>query len=149
MDGHLIARFRADGLIISTPTGSTAYNLSAGGPILDPLLPVAVLTPICPHALSLRPIVVPDAGPIEVTLETPAEEVYLTLDGQEGSRPRLPRHRPHHPQRRQGAASPRSASGASTTACAASCAGAGWRVGPRGATLAADGRADGEGGAPA
>ncbi|HEY0514676.1 MAG TPA: NAD(+)/NADH kinase [Thermoanaerobaculia bacterium] len=85
VDGHLIARFRADGLIISTPTGSTAYNLSAGGPILDPLLPVAVLTPICPHALSLRPIVVPDAGPIEVTLETQAEEVYLTLDGQEGT----------------------------------------------------------------
>jgi NAD+ kinase len=83
--GHLIARFRADGLIISTPTGSTAYNLSAGGPILDPLLPVAVLTPICPHALSLRPIVVPDAGPIEVTLETQAEEVYVTLDGQEGA----------------------------------------------------------------
>ena len=83
--GNLIARFRADGLIISTPTGSTAYNLSAGGPILDPLLPVAVLTPICPHALSLRPIVVPDDGPIEVTLETQAEEVYLTLDGQEGT----------------------------------------------------------------
>ncbi|HEY4589862.1 MAG TPA: NAD(+)/NADH kinase [Thermoanaerobaculia bacterium] len=83
--GHLIARFRADGLIISTPTGSTAYNLSAGGPVLNPLLPVAVLTPICPHALSLRPIVVPDAGPIEVALETKAEEVYLTLDGQEGT----------------------------------------------------------------
>ena len=85
IDGHLIARFRADGLIISTPTGSTAYNLSAGGPILSPLLPVAVLTPICPHALSLRPIVVPDTGPIEVTLETQREEVYLTLDGQEGT----------------------------------------------------------------
>lgn len=85
LEGRLIARFRADGLIISTPTGSTAYNLSAGGPILSPLLPVAVLTPICPHALSLRPIVVPDAGPIEVTLETQREEVYLTLDGQEGT----------------------------------------------------------------
>ena len=85
VEGHLIARFRADGLIISTPTGSTAYNLSAGGPILNPLLPVAVLTPICPHALSLRPIVVPDAGPIEVTLETQREEVFLTLDGQEGT----------------------------------------------------------------
>jgi NAD+ kinase len=85
VEGHLIARFRADGLIISTPTGSTAYNLSAGGPVLNPLLPVAVLTPICPHALSLRPIVVPDAGPIEVTLETQREEVYLTLDGQEGT----------------------------------------------------------------
>jgi NAD+ kinase len=85
VDGHLIARFRADGLIISTPTGSTAYNLSAGGPIVNPLLPVAVLTPICPHALSMRPIVVPDGAPIEVTLETRREEVYLTLDGQEGT----------------------------------------------------------------
>ncbi len=85
IDGHLISRFRADGLIISTPTGSTAYNLSAGGPILSPLLPVAVLTPICPHALSLRPIVVPDTGQIEITLETQREEVYLTLDGQEGT----------------------------------------------------------------
>ncbi|MES1245301.1 MAG: NAD(+)/NADH kinase [Acidobacteriota bacterium] len=85
VDGHLVARFRADGLIISTPTGSTAYNLSAGGPILSPQLGVAVLTPICPHALSLRPIVVPDSGAIEVTLETPREEVYLTLDGQEGT----------------------------------------------------------------
>ncbi len=86
VDGHLVARFRADGLIISTPTGSTAYNLSAGGPILHPLLPVAVLTPICPHALSLRPMVVSDASRIAVTLETPSEEVYLTLDGQEGEK---------------------------------------------------------------
>jgi len=85
VDGHLIARFRSDGLIISTPTGSTAYNLSAGGPIVNPLLPVAVLTPICPHALSMRPLVVADNGPIEVTLETQREEVYLTLDGQEGT----------------------------------------------------------------
>lgn len=86
VDGYLIARFRADGLIISTPTGSTAYNLSAGGPILSPLLPVAVLTPICPHALSLRPIVVADLSCIEVTLESQPrdEEVFLTLDGQEG-----------------------------------------------------------------
>ena len=85
VDGHLVARFRADGLILSTPTGSTAYNLSAGGPILGPLLGVAVLTPICPHALSLRPMVVPDTSSIEITLETPREEVYLTLDGQEGT----------------------------------------------------------------
>ena len=85
VDGHLVARFRADGLILSTPTGSTAYNLSAGGPILGPSLGVAVLTPICPHALSLRPMVVPDSSRIEVTLETPREEVYLTLDGQEGT----------------------------------------------------------------
>ncbi len=81
----LIARFRADGLIVSTPTGSTAYNLSAGGPIVNPLLPVAVLTPICPHALAMRPLVVPDSGLIEVRLHTLREKVFLTLDGQEGT----------------------------------------------------------------
>ncbi|MBZ0112145.1 MAG: NAD(+)/NADH kinase [Thermoanaerobaculia bacterium] len=85
IDGHLVGHFRADGLIVSTPTGSTAYNLSAGGPILTPDLPVAVITPICPHTLSLRPLVVPDTSCIEITLETDREEVYLTLDGQEGS----------------------------------------------------------------
>lgn len=85
IDGRLIANYRSDGLIISTPTGSTAYNLSAGGPIVYPSLPVAVLTPICPHALTMRPLVVPDSSQIEVTLNTPQEEVYLTLDGQEGT----------------------------------------------------------------
>lgn len=80
-----VARYRADGLILSTPTGSTAYNLSAGGPIIDPLLPVAVITPICPHTISQRPVVVPEEERIEVVLETPREEVYLTLDGQEGT----------------------------------------------------------------
>ena len=85
IDGHLLAACRSDGLIISTQTGSTAYNLSAGGPILDPRLPVVVLTPICPHTLTLRPVVVPDSSVIEVTLETPREEVFLTLDGQEGA----------------------------------------------------------------
>jgi len=84
VDGNLVARFRADGLIVSSPTGSTAYNLSAGGPIVYPRLPVAVLTPICPHALTLRPVVVPDDSRIEITLETSGEEVFLTLDGQEG-----------------------------------------------------------------
>jgi NAD+ kinase len=84
VDGDLVGRFRADGLIVSTPTGSTAYNLSAGGPILYPRLPVAVITPICPHTLSLRPLVVPDASLLEVVLQTDREEVYLTLDGQEG-----------------------------------------------------------------
>lgn len=85
VEGHRVAVYRADGLIISTPTGSTAYNLSAGGPIVEPSLPVVVLTPICPHTLSLRPIVLPDASDLEVTLKTRSEEVYLTLDGQEGT----------------------------------------------------------------
>lgn len=84
VDGNLVARFRADGLIVSSPTGSTAYNLSAGGPIVYPRLPVVVLTPICPHALTLRPVVVPDDSRVEITLETPREEVFVTLDGQEG-----------------------------------------------------------------
>jgi NAD+ kinase len=85
IDGRLIAVYRADGLIVSTPTGSTAYNLSAGGPIVHPSLPVAVVTPICPHTLTMRPIVVPDRSELEITLDTPQEEVYLTLDGQEGA----------------------------------------------------------------
>ncbi|HVS12414.1 MAG TPA: NAD(+)/NADH kinase [Thermoanaerobaculia bacterium] len=84
IDGRFVAVYRADGLILSTPTGSTAYNLSAGGPIVHPALPVAVITPICPHTLSQRPLVVPDGCEIEVTLDTAQEEVYLTLDGQEG-----------------------------------------------------------------
>lgn len=85
VDDQLVATYRSDGLIISTPTGSTAYNLSAGGPIVSPQLPVAVLTPICPHTFSLRPLVVPDSSVVEVTLETQREEVFLTLDGQEGT----------------------------------------------------------------
>jgi NAD+ kinase len=85
VDGRLVTSYRSDGLIVSTPTGSTAYNLSAGGPIVHPKLAVAVLTPICPHTFSFRPIVVPDRSRVEVTLETQKEEVYLTLDGQEGT----------------------------------------------------------------
>jgi NAD+ kinase len=85
VDGNLVGDFRADGLIVSTPTGSTAYNLSAGGPILYPQLPVTVITPICPHTLSMRPLAVPDTSLLEVTLQTQREEVYLTLDGQEGT----------------------------------------------------------------
>lgn len=84
VDKKRMANYRADGLIISTPNGSTAYNLSAGGPIVYPDLPVAMLTPICPHALGMRPIVVPDSDAIEVTLVTQRQEVFLTVDGQEG-----------------------------------------------------------------
>jgi NAD+ kinase len=85
VDGRPVMAYRSDGLIISTPTGSTAYNLSAGGPIMNPLLPVVVLTPICPHTFTLRPIVIPDTSLIEVTLATEGVEVFLTLDGQEGT----------------------------------------------------------------
>jgi NAD+ kinase len=85
VDGNLVGNFRADGVIVSTPTGSTAYNLSAGGPILHPQLPVAVITPICPHTLSLRPLVVPATSLLELTLQSEREEVFLTLDGQEGA----------------------------------------------------------------
>lgn len=85
IDGDPVARYRADGLIVSTPTGSTAYSLSAGGPILYPTLPVALLTPISPHTLSMRPIVVPERSTIAMTLGSLDEEVYLTLDGQEGA----------------------------------------------------------------
>ena len=84
LDQQLISAFRADGLIISTPTGSTAYNLSAGGPVIYPSMNAVVITPICPFTLSDRPIVVPDDALIEVFLKTPNEEVFLTLDGQVG-----------------------------------------------------------------
>ena len=80
----LVSRFRADGLIIATPTGSTAYNLSAGGPILYPNLDVIVVTPICPHTLTNRPLVLSLDSKIEMRLEKQSEEVWLTLDGQQG-----------------------------------------------------------------
>lgn len=76
--------FRADGLIVSTPTGSTAYNLSAGGPIVYPSMNAVVLTPICPFTLTNRPIVVPDHAAISLTLDNENEGVVLSLDGQTG-----------------------------------------------------------------
>jgi NAD+ kinase len=84
LNGQFVNSFRADGLIVSTPTGSTAYNLSAGGPVIYPSMNAVVITPICPFTLSNRPIVVPDDALIELSLKTPDEEVSLTLDGQVG-----------------------------------------------------------------
>ena len=83
-NGKFVNSFRADGLIVSTPTGSTAYNLSAGGPVIYPSMNAIVVTPICPFTLSNRPIVVPDDGQIELRLKTEIEEVAVTLDGQIG-----------------------------------------------------------------
>jgi len=84
LNGLFVNSFRADGLIVSSPTGSTAYNLSAGGPIVYPSMNAVVLTPICPFTLTNRPIVVPDTAEIELNLLNENEGVVLTLDGQIG-----------------------------------------------------------------
>lgn len=84
IDGAFVCRYRADGLILSTPTGSTAYSLSAGGPIVHPSVESFIITPICPHTLSDRPVVVRDSSCIEVKLAGDAESAFLTLDGQKG-----------------------------------------------------------------
>ena len=84
LNDQFVNSFRADGLIVSTPTGSTAYNLSAGGPVIFPSMNAIVITPICPFTLSNRPIVVPDDAVIELRLKTDQEDVALTLDGQVG-----------------------------------------------------------------
>jgi NAD+ kinase len=83
-DGEPMTAYRADGLIIATPTGSTAYNLSAAGPILFPTMDAVVLTPICSHTLTNRPIVLPASVRLEVTLQTEAPDVVLSVDGQAG-----------------------------------------------------------------
>jgi NAD+ kinase len=82
-DNHL-SMFKADGLIVSTPTGSTAYSMAAGGPIVSPALSAIIITPICPHTLTNRPILVPDSAEIKVIIRSRAEGVYLTFDGQVG-----------------------------------------------------------------
>lgn len=84
IDKLYVTTFKSDGLIISTPTGSTAYSLSAGGPILYPTLNSIVLTPICSHTLTNRPIVLPDRVAVEIVLRSESEDVFLTLDGQVG-----------------------------------------------------------------
>jgi len=84
VDGDEVATYTSDGLILATPTGSTAYNLSAGGPILDPRMKAVDIAPICPHTMTYRPLVVPGSARVVVTLTSAREPVYLTLDGQVG-----------------------------------------------------------------
>lgn len=84
VNGHYVTTFRADGLILSTPAGSTAYNMSAGGPIVHPDFSAMILTPICPHTLTNRPIVLPPDATIDVRLLSRDEVVYVTVDGQVG-----------------------------------------------------------------
>jgi NAD+ kinase len=86
VDDKEIVTLKSDGLIISTPTGSTAYSLAAGGPIIYPNVPAVIISPICPHTLSFRPMVISSSSRIKVKLLTGGEEVYLTLDGQRGDR---------------------------------------------------------------
>lgn len=82
LDGEFISQHRADGMVVSTPTGSTAYALSGGGPVLHPSLSALTLVPICPHTLSDRPIVVPAGGTIRIVLRGEASGVNVTCDGQ-------------------------------------------------------------------
>ena len=84
VDGQYVSRFRADGLIVSTPTGSTAYNISAGGPIIFPTMSAMVITPICSHTLTNRPIVLPEGVKVDITLRSAQDDVYVTVDGQVG-----------------------------------------------------------------
>jgi NAD+ kinase len=84
IDNDFVCRYRADGLIVASPTGSTAYSLSAGGPIVHPAVESFVITPICPHTLSDRPVVVRDTSIVEAKLSVGTESVFLTLDGQKG-----------------------------------------------------------------
>jgi NAD+ kinase len=84
INGIFVSQYRADGLIIATPTGSTAYSLAAGGPILSPEVPGFVITPVASHALTNRPLVVRDTAIIEVSITVTREQAYLSVDGQQG-----------------------------------------------------------------
>jgi len=84
INGHYLTTFRADGLIIATPTGSTAYSLAAGGPVVHPKVPGFIITPICPFTLTNRPLIVPDEVEITLRLDKGSSDIVLTLDGQTG-----------------------------------------------------------------
>ena len=84
INGDYLTTFKADGLIVATPTGSTAYSLAAGGPVIHPEVPGIILSPICPFTLTNRPLIVPDSIEIKLKLERGASDIMLTFDGQEG-----------------------------------------------------------------
>lgn len=84
VDGAFVSSYRADGMIVATPTGSTAYSLSAGGPVLMPTVKAIVITPVAPHSLTHRPLVVPDSAVVELLLKSSEEVAYLSLDGRPG-----------------------------------------------------------------
>jgi len=84
VNGRYLTTYKSDGLIVATPTGSTAYSLAAGGPIIHPAVPGIVLTPICPFTLTNRPLIVPDTVTIEIKLAKMSSDIMLTFDGQEG-----------------------------------------------------------------
>lgn len=84
INGHYLTTYRADGLIIATPTGSTAYSLAAGGPVLQPAVPGIIMTPICPFTLTNRPLIVPDTAVISLRVAEKASDLMLTFDGQAG-----------------------------------------------------------------
>ena len=80
IDDKLVSQVRADGIIISSPTGSTAYSLSAGGPIVAPNLPLIIITPICPHTLTNRPLVISDKSKVSVSVDS-SKPIYVSFDG--------------------------------------------------------------------
>src|SRR5690606_7451021 len=84
VDGELMCGYRADGLILSTPTGSTPYSLAAGGPVISPMEEGFCLTPICPHTLSNRPVVAPESSRFEIVFVGGDDSTFLTVDGQVG-----------------------------------------------------------------
>jgi len=84
INDHYLTTYRADGLIVSTPTGSTAYSLAAGGPVIHPSVPAIIMTPICPFTLTNRPLIVPDSSIIKIKLENKSSHILLTFDGQQG-----------------------------------------------------------------
>lgn len=84
VDNSFVSSYRADGMIVATPTGSTAYSLSAGGPVMMPTVGAFVVTPVSPHSLTHRPLVVPDSAVVEILLRSEEEVAYLSLDGQPG-----------------------------------------------------------------